>query len=61
MKKLKLKALELGTTEVLTRSQLKNVFGGVITTTTIDCSTHCWDCCKAKGHDQQYCDAYCSG
>lgn len=28
MKKLKLKALELGANEVLTRSQLKNVFGG---------------------------------
>ncbi|SHM81818.1 hypothetical protein [Mucilaginibacter sp. OK098] len=29
MKKLKLKAMELGTTEVLTRAQLKNVLGGV--------------------------------
>ena len=28
MKKLKLKALELGATEVLTRDQLKNVLGG---------------------------------
>ncbi|MBS1917687.1 MAG: hypothetical protein JST87_15560 [Bacteroidetes bacterium] len=28
MKKLKLKALELGVTEVLTREQLKNVLGG---------------------------------
>ena len=29
MKKLKLKALELGANEVLTRAQLKNVVGGV--------------------------------
>ena len=28
MKRLKLKALELGAKEVLTRAQLKNVFGG---------------------------------
>jgi hypothetical protein len=28
MKKLKLKALELGATEILTREQLKKVFGG---------------------------------
>jgi len=28
MKKLKLKALELGATEMLTRTQLKNVLGG---------------------------------
>ena len=36
MKKLKLKALELGANEVLTRAQLKNVLGGSggITTTT---------------------------
>ncbi|SKA31054.1 hypothetical protein SAMN04488128_103401 [Chitinophaga eiseniae] len=28
MKKLKLKALDLGANEILTRSQLKNVYGG---------------------------------
>lgn len=30
MKLLKLKALELGATEVLTRTQLKNVLGGLV-------------------------------
>lgn len=30
MKLLKIKALELGATEVLTRTQLKNVWGGLI-------------------------------
>ena len=46
MKKLKLKALELGANEVLTRAQLKNVLGGSggITTTTgqfEDCKDEC--------------------
>jgi hypothetical protein len=34
MKKLKLKALELGASEVLTREQLRNVLGGTEVTTT---------------------------
>lgn len=39
MKKLKLRALDLGAKEVLTRTQLKNVLGGggLVSTTSVDC------------------------
>ena len=38
MKKLKLKVFELGTTEVLTRTQLRNLMGGVQNTGASTCS-----------------------
>jgi hypothetical protein len=38
MKKLKLEALKLGTTELLTRAQMKNVAGGILSS---GCSPAC--------------------
>ena len=62
MKKLKLKALELGANEVLTRAQLKNVLGGsggITTTTGIGSCTETGlgvTCTSAVGDCKQY---YC--
>jgi hypothetical protein len=41
MKKLKLKALELGATEVLSREQLMNTFGGDTPSGSDNCSVTC--------------------
>ncbi|MET3875823.1 hypothetical protein [Chitinophaga sp. OAE865] len=41
MKKLKLSALDFGAKEILTRTQLKNVFGGVDGSGAASCSVTC--------------------
>jgi hypothetical protein len=53
MKKLKLKALDLGAIEVLTRAQLKDVLGGLISTTVK--AGGCYQCCEAN--DNTVCGA----
>lgn len=44
MKKLRLKALELGVNEVFSREQLKNVLGGTSNNTTTGCIADGDDC-----------------
>lgn len=41
MKKLKLKAVELGATELLTREELKNVLGGIGGGSGEECTNNC--------------------
>jgi len=49
MKKLKLKALELGAMEVLTRSQLKSIMGGDGCTSDADCPPSAY-CSNSNGN-----------
>ena len=49
MKKLKLKALELGATEVLSREQLMNTFGGDTPSGSDNCSVRCTDLGSTTG------------
>ena len=56
MKKLKLKLDSVK--EMLTKDQMKKISGGYACSNWAT-SGHCWDCCKAAGHNKEYCDSWC--
>ncbi|MBS0029975.1 hypothetical protein ACTJJ0_21050 [Chitinophaga sp. 22321] len=59
MKKLKLKALELGVTELLSREQLKKVFGGVDGSGSGgDCKGDKFEVCKGQAEGTKCCFTY---